>query len=126
MSATGNSKRRHAAFLAVGLLLLITLAPVPAIYFCPEMGALPSPCCTREAPDGLGGGCCRFIGMDQAGALSAALTLPPALPAGDYETPWIITPPVPEAAVPDRLSRHRDPDRPAPPSLHILLSTFLC
>lgn len=112
--------------LAAGLLLLSTLVKVPAIYFCPEMGALPLPCCTRQAADGLGGSCCRFIAMDQAGAIEGTVTVPPAPPVGDYEATRIAMPLMPAAAVPGHWSRHRDPDRPSPASLQILLSTFLC
>jgi hypothetical protein len=125
MSASGTSKRRRPILFAVGLLLLASVVKVPAVYFCPEMGALPRPCCTRQAPDGLGGTCCRFIAMDQAGVVEGTVTLPPALPAGDGQALLPASPPA-VALLPGRLSRHRDPDRASPPPLHILLSVFLC
>jgi hypothetical protein len=126
MNAMGISGRRHAVLFAAGLLLLASLVKAPAIYFCPEMGALPLPCCTRQAADGLGGSCCRFIAMEQDGAVGGTVSISPAPPAGDCEAARIVMPLMPSAASPDRLTRHRDPDRASPASLQILLSTFLC
>ena len=125
MLATMKARTRHAILLPALLVVLGSLVQIPQIYFCPAMGALPKPCCSAEASDGMGGNCCRVISVDHSSFASASVSLPdlsegPApvvMPASCF-----IQPPQPV----DFDLLLLDLARPSPTPVYIRLSSFLC
>jgi hypothetical protein len=110
------------------LVLLATVVRAPALYFCPQMGALPKPCCSEKAPDRMGGGCCNLVSVDESRFQASTVTIPALSVSSDSVPALVVTgaesdlPGTPEAVA----ARDRDTGRSSPPSLYLINSSFLC